>query len=66
MKRFEELVPKVKNGKTKEKELLSVLKTIYFQATSKKQLEYLDYREVYLNIKKEQIKKELFKGKIIL
>lgn len=27
LKRFEELVPKVKNGKTKEKELLSVLKT---------------------------------------
>lgn len=63
LKRFEELVPKVKNGKTKEKELLSVLKTICFQATSKKQLKYLDYREVYLNIKKEQIKKELFKGK---
>ena len=60
---FTKLTSKAKRGKAREENLFSVLKKICFNATYKKQRSFLDYNEIYLGIKKYEIKNKLFKDK---
>lgn len=60
---FTKLTSKAKRGKAREENLFSVLKKICFKATYKKQRSFLGYNEIYLDIKKYEIKNKLFKDK---
>lgn len=61
--KFTKLTSQAKGGKEREKVLFSVIKKIYLKATSRKQRSFVDYRDIYLNIKKDEVKKKLFAGK---
>lgn len=61
--KFTKLTSQAKGGKEREKVLFSVIKKIYLKATSKKQRSFVDYRDIYFNMKKDEVKKKLFAGK---